>query len=322
MNEPIISVIIPVYKVQTYLHRCIDSVLAQRFINFELILINDGSPDECGKICDEYAAKDTRILVIHKENGGVSSARNAGLDVARGKYIAFCDSDDEVTSEWLSSFIDHIKEADLCVQGVNIINEKNEKRGKKLAASTGCTLQDKRNLIMNLMKEGIYGYLFIKIFLNDIIQKNHIRFDTQATFREDEQFFSKYLEYTTTFYCIDSLTYNYFIPSTEKRYGRDPYYCLPPIFQSLERIYDGELPLEICNIHFINIKSSAVSSLLKGQIPDSYVLNLYKKMAHKLEAKWSVKDKVIHAIIIHSPKHFILSSTVIKIIHLTQSKTN
>lgn len=89
-----ISIIVPVYKVERYLNKCIDSILGQTFKDFELILVNDGSPDHCGKICDDYAAIDPRVKVIHKENGGLSSARNAGLKIARGKYIAFVDSDD------------------------------------------------------------------------------------------------------------------------------------------------------------------------------------------------------------------------------------
>ena len=91
---PLISVIVPVYNVEKYLPDCIDSILAQTYQNLEIILIDDGSPDNCGKICDGYAEKDSRIKVIHKENGGVSSARNAGLDAASGEYVGFVDSDD------------------------------------------------------------------------------------------------------------------------------------------------------------------------------------------------------------------------------------
>lgn len=95
-TQPLISVIVPVYKVEKYLPSCIDSLTAQTHENLEIILVDDGSPDICGEICDKYAEKDSRIKVIHKENGGVSSARNAGLDAAQGEYIGFVDSDDTV----------------------------------------------------------------------------------------------------------------------------------------------------------------------------------------------------------------------------------
>ena len=95
------SVIVPIYNVEKYLAECIDSVLAQTFTDFELILVDDGSPDSCGKICDEYAAKDSRITVIHKENGGLVSARKAGIKTAAGEYVVNLDSDDKITPEML-----------------------------------------------------------------------------------------------------------------------------------------------------------------------------------------------------------------------------
>lgn len=102
---PIISVIVPVYKVEPYIRQCVDSILAQTFTDFELILVDDGSPDNCGAICDEYAAQDCRVRVIHQENGGLSAARNAGIDWAISKndstWIAFVDSDDYVFDKYL-----------------------------------------------------------------------------------------------------------------------------------------------------------------------------------------------------------------------------
>ena len=95
-SRPEISIIVPVYKVERYLNECIDSILAQTFTDFELILVDDGSPDGCPALCDAAAAKDSRIRVIHKPNGGVSSARNAGLDTVRGNWIGFVDSDDSI----------------------------------------------------------------------------------------------------------------------------------------------------------------------------------------------------------------------------------
>ena len=102
MNKnPKISIIVPVYNAEQYLRRCIDSILNQSFTDFELILIDDGSKDKSSDICDEYAAKDSRIKVYHKENGGVSSARNLGLDNANGEWIAFVDSDDFIKEDYL-----------------------------------------------------------------------------------------------------------------------------------------------------------------------------------------------------------------------------
>lgn len=98
-QDVLISVIVPVYKVEQYLSKCIESILAQTYKNLEILLVDDGSPDGCGGICDEYAGKDSRIKVIHKKNGGLSSARNAALDIARGEYIGFVDSDDWIQPE-------------------------------------------------------------------------------------------------------------------------------------------------------------------------------------------------------------------------------
>lgn len=103
MEKPLVSVIIPVYKVEPYLHRCVDSILVQTYTNLEIFLVNDGSPDNCGMICDEYAQKDSRIRVIHKKNGGLSDARNAAIDVATGDYITFVDSDDCVSSDYVET---------------------------------------------------------------------------------------------------------------------------------------------------------------------------------------------------------------------------
>lgn len=109
---PEISVIVPVYKVEPYIHKCVDSILAQTFTDYELILVDDGSPDTCGNICDEYAQKDARIHVIHKENGGLSDARNAGMKIACGEYVIFVDSDDYIDVDMLSYLYENLKKAD------------------------------------------------------------------------------------------------------------------------------------------------------------------------------------------------------------------
>jgi len=112
MNTPKISVIIPVYKVEPYLRKCLESVLGQTYKDMEIILVDDGSPDNCGAICDEYAARDTRVQVIHKANGGVSSARNAGLAAAAGEWIGWVDSDDWIEPDMYEYMLKHAMECD------------------------------------------------------------------------------------------------------------------------------------------------------------------------------------------------------------------
>ena len=110
---PKLSVIVPVYNVEQYIHKCVDSILSQTYADFELVLVNDGSPDNCGKICDEYASKDNRVKVIHKKNGGVSEARNVGLDVATGEYISFIDPDDWIDKDMYEQTIGYMDDNDL-----------------------------------------------------------------------------------------------------------------------------------------------------------------------------------------------------------------
>lgn len=99
--KPLISIIVPIYNVEAYLAKCVDSILTQTYTNLEIILVNDGSSDCCGKLCDEYAKQDKRIKVIHKENGGQSDARNVAIDIATGEFISFIDSDDYVTDNYI-----------------------------------------------------------------------------------------------------------------------------------------------------------------------------------------------------------------------------
>lgn len=106
---PRISVIVPVYNVEPYIHQSVDSILAQTFTDFELILVDDGSPDNCPSICDEYVKKDNRVHVIHQENSGLSAARNAGLEIAKGDYVSFVDSDDMIHPQFLALLVDAIQ---------------------------------------------------------------------------------------------------------------------------------------------------------------------------------------------------------------------
>ena len=154
--QPLVSIIVPVYKVEPYLRRCLDSIVNQTYTNLEIILVDDGSPDGCPQICDEYAARDKRIVVIHKENGGLSDARNAGLDICKGGYISFVDSDDWVDETYIETLLDlSIKEnADIAI-GENIRTE-------------GCSKPTKKNITINACHS--------KEALKHLFSQNHIAF--------------------------------------------------------------------------------------------------------------------------------------------------
>lgn len=112
MKEDLISIIVPIYNVEKYLSQCVESLINQTYKNIEIILVDDGSKDNCGNICDEYAQKDNRIIVVHKENGGLSDARNKGIDIAKGKYFVFVDSDDYVSNKFVENLYQMILEND------------------------------------------------------------------------------------------------------------------------------------------------------------------------------------------------------------------
>lgn len=125
MEQPLISVIVPIYKVEAYLERCVESIRNQTYRNLEIILVDDGSPDRCGEMCNQLAAQDPRIRTIHKVNGGLSSARNAGLDSMTGDYVAFVDSDDYISTDMIQRLFDVLQEHDAQISccGIERVNE-------------------------------------------------------------------------------------------------------------------------------------------------------------------------------------------------------
>ncbi|OUO70367.1 glycosyltransferase [Bacteroides sp. An269] len=221
MSFPKISVIVPVYNVEQYLPRCIDSILSQTFTDFELLLIDDGSTDKSGMICDEYAKKDNRIRVFHKKNGGVSSARNVGLDNVTyasregvnilNKYILFVDSDDYLCLQHLQNYNDNLN-ADIIWQGYRLFDQMSgvtisEKRAEAQFASNKKACVD---LFCKLFKmKNFFGPTWSKLFRFDIIEQHHLRFADDICFREDELFTFQYCKYVETARVLPTVTYNY-----------------------------------------------------------------------------------------------------------------
>jgi len=197
-TNPEISVIVPIYNSEDYLDICVESILQQSYKNFELILINDGSKDRSGAICDAFAVKDDRIVVIHKENAGVSAARNDGIDRARGKYIVFIDSDDYVDRAYLETLMTAMISGKTAFSMCNYVMEP-ILHGMEM----DCTCEksvftyDVRELLEKRSIE--YDHLLLytvwaKLLIRDTIVKNRLYFDTDIDFCEDALFFMQYLE--------------------------------------------------------------------------------------------------------------------------------
>lgn len=171
MGNDLISIIIPVYKVEEYLEKCIESVLKQTYTNLQIILVDDGSPDNCGKICDEYAKKDSRIEVIHKVNGGLSDARNVGIAKAKGKYIGFVDSDDYIKEDMYEILINLIKEYDA---DVSICNLYDVIDGKEYIRNNENGIQEYSRLeILKevLLDENIQSYAWNKLYKKELFDE-------------------------------------------------------------------------------------------------------------------------------------------------------
>ncbi len=165
MKFPLISVIVPVYNVEKYLDRCVESIVSQTYKNLEIILVDDGSPDNCPEMCDAWAEKDSRIKVIHKENGGVSSARNAALDIAGGEYIGFVDSDDYIESNMFEVLLKNLidNNADISVCGYQI-NDENDGEFNVRTVSQSDALK------LVCIGDYKYGVLWNKLYKKSILK--------------------------------------------------------------------------------------------------------------------------------------------------------
>lgn len=212
MRTPLISVIIPVYNVEKYLHRCLDSVIAQTYQNLEIICVDDGSIDDSGKICDQYAVRDARIKVIHQENQGLSAARNRGLDAAEGEYIAFVDSDDYILEDMYKKMLDKLLNynVDLCVcqwqyefsDGRQVVKRKNMDPtiyGRK------ASLEFARFLYMGNYENGVVVAAWNKLYRRVLLDK--IRFEGRI--HEDEAFCGRIMAKNISVYVMEEQFYVY-----------------------------------------------------------------------------------------------------------------
>ncbi len=210
--KPLISIIIPVYNTEKYISRCIDSILSQLYRNFELLLIDDGTPDRAGDICDDYARIDSRIKVFHKKNGGASSARNVGLENATGEWIAFADSDDWVKESWLLDYVSEIERypnIGLVYQGFITLKDGVEHVGKTMEDR----LFSERELSVAYKyldgEVDLFGYTCSKIYRTDVFKQYNFRFDQRLSFCEDLELTLRFVQKIDSIAVINRFNYIY-----------------------------------------------------------------------------------------------------------------
>jgi len=304
MTNPFFSIIVPVYKVEEYLDQCVQSVLVQTFCDYELILVDDGSPDSCGSMCDSFAEGDQRVKVVHKRNGGLSSARNAGLDIAAGEYVVFLDSDDFWDDETaLEHFHDNLEEtkADLLVfpakryYGVEnkvtyILNSKVER--------SRVTDSDVNRAISYMLENNIFrAAAWNKVIRKSIIDAHEMRFK-EGYLSEDMDWCGDLLIYCTKFdfyeeslYCyrqqrVGSITAG----KTEKLVADKIYMCQKGYKQALA-IQDGERSKLLLSYYAYEYSVAlGVSSGLK----DKKILNDLKQLQVLLDYDLCNKVKQVN----------------------------
>lgn len=207
MQAPLISIIVPVYKVEPYLRRCLDSIVNQTYANLEIILVDDGSPDNCPQICEEYAVNDNRIVVIHKENGGLSDARNAGLDICSGEYISFVDSDDWVENEYILYLVENAlsTNSDITIVNHDLVWDNHQSKSEPFES---CIIDGKKVFRKIILSQTTHlGISWGKLYKKNILEGE--RFPVGKT-QEDNYTSYKFIYKANRICCVDRVLYHYF----------------------------------------------------------------------------------------------------------------
>ena len=275
MHTPKISIVVPVYKVEKYIRQCIESVLSQTYVNLELLLVDDGSPDSSGTICDEYALLDKRIRVYHKENGGVSSARNVGLKNMTGEWVCFLDSDDWWEPTFLQNFLQLIKDGicDIALQGY--VEENEIKNTCNMISLPEYTFNTASELIVFLEKtRNIHnGYLWHRIFKARIFKEHNIEFPLGISFAEDGEVFFKYMKHAQISKITSKCGYHYRkIAGSLTSRGK-------------------KLPLEtLC--HLIETYTSSLNDIVLKDKPTADIVKGVKEYMWRLLQAWHIERSI------------------------------
>lgn len=209
MNQPLVSIIVPAYNAEKYLPKTIEGILHQTISDWELIVVDDGAKDQTPRICDEYASKDERIRCIHKQNGGVSVARNIGLDNARGKYVTFVDADDFMVPHYLEVLTKSIGDVDINFFPMKAVGSESEIPVSEKAFELMYNAYSLQEGYIEVVKKGLLHPPYCKLYRNKIISKNSLRFEKGVAMGEDLLFNLSYLEFCKSLVVGENVIYYY-----------------------------------------------------------------------------------------------------------------
>ena len=289
MND-LISVIVPIYKVQDYIDACIKSLINQDYNEIEIILVDDGSPDKCLSICDDYSKKDKRIKVIHKENGGVSSARNRGMDIAKGKYITFVDGDDFVDSDYISYLVKIIKSND----GDIGINLKHHSIFNNSEVIDNIRIEKSEKIIEGIYIGNVDVAVWNKIYKKEFLINNNISFNEKIWYGEGMLFNIQCLQYSDNIAVGGKKVYHqvYNINSAMRNFSLNSNKCgiMSLDIQKAIMIKTNNDIMNAWNLHKYCFNFSIVKGLIKSnQVSDYY--DDYKKCIKNLKKDHFVSFK-------------------------------
>lgn len=257
MSMPRVSIIVPVYKAEAYLYRCVDSILAQTFTDFELLLIDDGSPDRSGEICDEYTQKDSRIRVIHKENGGVSSARQRGLDESIGEYTIHADPDDWMEENMIEILYREALELDADMIFCDYY--------KDCGGKSTYIEQKPESLDHNSIIKGLCGNLFgacwNKLIRRSIIKEYGVKFPEKWSLAEDQYFLVSLLLHNIKIGYVNNAFYHYVIGENENSLAN----VVKNTYDYDKMMYNAFISLIRGNPNFQLVKSTYAFCLLQNE---------------------------------------------------------
>lgn len=296
--QDLVTVVIPIYNVEKYLDKCIESVVAQTYENLEIILVDDGSPDNCPQMCDDWAQKDSRIKVVHKENAGLGMARNTGLDYATGKYISFFDSDDQIDLQLVEKCVASFEEydSDVVVFGHNNVSADGEIKYANIDKGVKLFSCDE---VANKFLPSLFSYRYgigvsacCKMYKLDVINELGLRFKSEREIISEDAYFALELySKISKVSVIPQGLYYYYERETSLTHTYNPERTVKNnlfLKQSIDYVKDNGLPYEVS----VNIMARYHGMVL-GTLMQIVKSDLTKSCKHK-EIDKILKDKLIH----------------------------